>query len=197
MEPSDIAKSYDRLALGWQQNTPATYGMRQLLRALQFVTSKGAALDVGCGSQGRFIEKLIQDGFVPEGIDISREMIALASQRHPAVTFHNADICEWQLPKSYSFISAWDSTFHLPIHQQEPVLKKLCAGLLPGGILLFTCGGVDADEITGIFNGEELGYSTLGIEKFAQLLIQFGCRLRHIEFDQYPEKHVYLIAQKA
>jgi 2-polyprenyl-3-methyl-5-hydroxy-6-metoxy-1,4-benzoquinol methylase len=196
MDPSDIARSYDLLALSWQQETPPEYGIKQLERAIRFATVKGSALDVGCGSQGRFIETLNQSGYETEGVDISREMIALAAQRHPAATFHTADICQWELPRKYSFISAWDSTFHLPIAQQEPVLKKLCDGLLPGGVFLFTCGGGSASEITGNFRGQELGYSTLGVEKFVALLIHFGCHILHVEYDQWPESHVYIVARK-
>jgi hypothetical protein len=42
-------------------------------------------------------------------------MIALARQRHPQVQFYTADISTWSFAKKYDFISAWDSTWHLPI----------------------------------------------------------------------------------
>jgi trans-aconitate methyltransferase len=70
-------------------------------------------------------------------------MIELAKKRHPDVTFHHADICEWQLPRAYDFISAWDSIWHVPLSQYETVLKKLLQGLSPGGICIFTTGGLD------------------------------------------------------
>ena len=198
MKPSETADHYDRLALFWQRNTPESYGVAQLQRALRFVENRGRVLDVGCGSHGRFVEILSREGFRAEGMDISPEMIALARQRSPQVEFHLADICEWELPGRYDFISAWDSTFHLPIEEQEPVLKKLCAGLAPRGVLLFTCGGVEAEEITGTFEGEEFGYSTLGIEEFVRILRACGCHCRHVEYDQFPpEKHVYIVAQQA
>jgi predicted TPR repeat methyltransferase len=196
MDPSDIAVAYDAIAGRWQSETPETYGVAQLQRALRFAPTTGHALDVGCGSQGRFMDLLRDHGFLTEGVDISPAMIELAAARNPEATFHTADICTWELPRTYDFISAWDSTFHLPIGQQEPVLAKLCAGLNSGGILLFTCGGGDPSEVTGTFHGQPLGYSTLGVERFVALLHQFGCHCLHVEYDQYPEKHVYLIARK-
>lgn len=196
MSPADTAARYDKLALLWQQDTPADYGIAALQRAFAFTSRQGCALDVGCGSQGRFIEILAREGYQVEGLDISPEMIALAQGRSPQTPFYTADICDWELPKKYDFISAWDSTFHLPLDQQAPVLRKLCDGLTAGGVLLFTCGGGDAGEITGSFHGQDFGYSTLGVEAFVAILHGCGCLCRHVEYDQWPEQHVYVIAQR-
>ncbi|MDZ4286457.1 MAG: class I SAM-dependent methyltransferase, partial [Prosthecobacter sp.] len=184
MTPAETALAYDQLALWWQQNTPAAYGIAQLERAITFTSQRGAALDVGCGSQSRFIDVLAREGFQVEGLDISLEMIALAQDRSLQATFYTADICHWELLKKYDLITAWDSTFHLPLDQQEPVLRKLCDGLTAGGVLLFTCGGGSAGEITGTFEGQELGYSTLGVEAFVAILYECGCLCRHVEYDQ-------------
>lgn len=195
MDPQQTAAGYDKLAAFWRDRTPETYGIAALEKAIAFA-NRGPALDVGCGSHGRFIEKLLKDGFDPEGIDISAEMISLAKQRHPGVPFHQTDITTWQPPRAYAFISAWDSTFHLPIDSQAPVLGKLCAALLPGGVILFTCGGGFAGEITGSFEGVEFGYSTIGVTGFLSVLEKSGCECLHAEHDQWPERHVFVIARK-
>jgi len=198
MKPEETGLHYDQIAQRWQQeNLHSTYGLVQLEKAIQFTKSRATALDVGCGSSGRFIEALIQNGFTPSGVDVSAEMIALARQRHPDVEFYVGDICTWQLPQKYDLISAWDSTFHLPLAQQEPVLRKLCAGLNPEGVVLFTCGGdMGAYEISGGFHGQLFDYSTLGVNEFLRLLSECGCVCKHVEYDQFPENHVYIIAQK-
>ena len=198
MKPEETGSHYDRIALLWQEKLRhSSYGVAALERAIQFVERKSSALDVGCGSSGRLIEVLIQQGFMPTGLDISAEMISLARQRHPQVTFHAADICTWQFPEKYDLIVAWDSTFHLPLAEQKPVLKKMCDGLNPHGVLLFTCGGTSGpEEISGGFDGETFDYSTLGVNEFLRLLMEYGCSCKHVEYDQYPENHVYIIAQK-
>ncbi len=196
MKPSQTGDHYDQIAHLWQRDTPASYGISALERALVFATKKGPALDVGCGSEGRFLRRLADSGFDPEGLDVSARMIELARERHPEATFHCGDITEWQPLKHYSFISAWDSTFHLPITDQQPVMEKLCDALLPGGVLLFTCGGGPAAEISGIFHNLDFDYSTLGIAAFVAILDQRGCGCRHIEYDQHPENHVFIIAVK-
>ncbi|MBF2026066.1 MAG: class I SAM-dependent methyltransferase [Oscillatoriales cyanobacterium C42_A2020_001] len=198
MEPRDTATRYDQIARWWQsQHQNSSYGIAQLKRAIQFTAQRYLALDVGCGSSGRFINVLLQHGFEAEGLDISREMIQLAKEQHPGTTFYTEDICCWIPPKSYSLISAWDSTFHLPLNQQEPVTKKLCNALEPGGVLIFTCGGGSINgEISGSFQGQDFDYSTLGVDAFLQILTEQHCTCRHLEYDQYPENHVYIIAQK-
>jgi RimJ/RimL family protein N-acetyltransferase len=39
-------------------------------------------------------------------------------------------------------------------------------------------------------------HATLGIPKTLQVLAEAGCVCRHLEYDQHPEAHVYVIAQK-
>lgn len=198
MEPAQTAAHYDQLAGWWQsQQQSSSYGLSALARAIQFATTRNVALDVGCGSSGRFINQFMVQGFHAEGIDISNEMINFARRLHPDVTFYTADISQWQPPKAYSLITAWDSTFHLPLTMQAPVLKNLCSALETGGVLLFTCGGGHTKgEITGSFQGQDFAYSTLGVDAFLEILREQECTCRHLEYDQYPENHVTIIAQK-
>jgi predicted TPR repeat methyltransferase len=198
MHPEDTAARYDRVAKWWQiQHQDSSYGVAQLERAIKFVPKKHLAIDIGCGSSGRFIKVLSEHRFQVEGLDISTEMINLAKQLHSNVTFYKEDICCWSPPKSYSLIVAWDSTFHLPLDRQELVLKKLCHALEDGGVLMFTCGGGSQQgQISGTFQGQNFEYSTLGVDAFLKILREQHCTCLHLEYDQYPENHVYIIAQK-
>ena len=131
------------------------------------------------------------------GFRLSKEISPFLRGHSFRVAFYAEDVCTWQLPQKYDLITAWDSTFHLPIAEQKPVLKKMCDGLNAKGVLLFTCGGgIGAQEISGGFAGETFDYSTLGVNEFLRLLSEFGCSCRHLEYDQYPENHVHIIAQK-
>ena len=199
MEPRQTALHYDRLAAHWageafnRQN-----GIEQHAKALRFAPPSGRALDVGCGSSGRIIALLISHGFAVEGLDISTGMLELEKQKHPEVMFHHADICSWEAPQPYDFISAWDSIWHVPLGKHRDVLATLCAALAPEGILIFTSGGIDApEEGSNPFLGQELYHAALGIPTLLKLVEEFGCVCRHLEYDQFPpEKHLYLIVQK-
>lgn len=75
--------------------------------------------------------------------------------------------------------------------------RKIIQSLEPRGIFIFSTGGVDAsEEKTDSFMGPEMYYSALGIPELLSVLGSLGCICRHLEYDQYPEKHLYVIAQK-
>jgi len=199
MSPEQTASTYNKIASHW--DCPAfnrENGIKQHERALQFLSGIGNALDIGCGSSGRIIDLLQSRGFEVEGLDISEEMLRRARKHHPEVRFHFADICAWEFVKRYDFISAWDSIWHVPLRRQLDVLWKVLDGLAPGGVLIFTTGGVESpEEITNPCFGQPLYHAAPGLPAILRAIAESGCRCRHLEYDQYPENHVYIIAQKA
>ncbi|MBI4292968.1 MAG: class I SAM-dependent methyltransferase [Betaproteobacteria bacterium] len=199
MTPEQTATAYAQIAQHWDcPEFNSSYGINQHERALQFVSEFGSALDIGCGSSGRIINLLQSHGFTVEGLDLSQEMLTRAQRHHPHVRFHMANICSWNFPKNYDFISAWDSIWHIPLHQQLGVLCKICAGLTHGGVLIFTTGGVEnPEEVTNPCFGQPLYHAAPGIPAILRTLAESNCSCRHLEYDQYPEKHVYVIAQRA
>jgi SAM-dependent methyltransferase len=199
MDPRQTAANYDNLASHWaREGFIRENGIAQHERAIRFSRGSGHAIDVGCGSSGRFIELLLSRGFAVEGLDLSTEMLALAKKKHPQVVFHHADICTWIAPRKYDLISAWDSIWHVPLDRHAAVLEKLCAALNPGGIMIFTTGAVDnPGEVTNPCEGQPLYHAALGVPTLLRLIDTFGCVCRHLEADQFPETHLYLIVQKS
>ncbi len=199
MNPQDIGKAYDQITDRWADNAfNRENGLAQHKRAIRFVKSRGNALDVGCGCTGRIIDLLLSEGFTPEGIDVSENMISLARQRHPHVLFHQQDISKWESSSKYDFISAWDSIWHIPLEQQREVLTRIIKSLNTDGVLIFSFGGIDkeASHVDDAM-GPEVYYSSLGVNGFLQLMLDLGCSCRHLEYDQHPEIHAYLIVQKS
>lgn len=201
MIPREVAASYDLIADRWNDEAfPRSSGINQHRRAIAFLKLKRLALDIGCGCSGRIIDLLLEEGFAAEGLDLSDRMIRMARQRHPTLTFHHADICEWEPRKQYDLISAWDSIWHVPLALQEPVMRKIMHALAPGGIFIFTTGGLDApSERVDADMGPKMYYGALGIPRILEFLSECGCVARHLEYDQhpYPTSHVYIIAQRA
>lgn len=198
MNPAKVAASYDSLAERWASGGfNRTNGIAQHRRALQFVERRGKALDVGCGSSGRFIDLLIGEGFDVEGLDLSSEMLRLARLRHPSIVFYHADICAWTAPHGYDFITAWDSIWHVPLSSQRDVLGRLCSALSPRGVIIFTAGGSDCPgEKQDYHMGIPMYHATIGVREIVRTLDESECTCRHLEYDQQPEVHVYLVAQK-
>ncbi len=198
MTPTEVGKAYDRIAQRWVDGEwlAKRIGIDAHERAIGFLQAKRRALDVGCGA-GRIAQLLAERGFDTEGIDVSGEMLRLARQTNPTVRFHQADICEWALPRRYDLISAWDSIWHVPLAAQEALLTKLLGGLAPGGVLIFTCGGDDSPaEHVDSEMGPDMYYSTIGVPRILALVAAANCSCRHLEYDQHPERHVVVIAQR-
>ncbi|KHT51538.1 class I SAM-dependent methyltransferase [Vibrio sinaloensis] len=199
MKPSEVGLAYDQITHRWQSDSfDLSNGIDAHKKALTFLSHSSTGLDVGCGCTGRIIELMQASGLTPEGLDISSEMIRLSRIKYPSVQFHHADICQFEFTKTYDFISAWDSLWHIPLSSQRYVMTKLVNALNPGGVLLFSFGGTqDAGEHDNKVMGPKMYYSTLGTDGFLRLFMELGCVIRHLEFDQYPEQHTFLIIQKA
>lgn len=197
--PVETDETYDQIIQLWTSDDfDRSNGMAVPKHAIAFTQRRRRALDVGCGCGGRFLELLQSHGFAPVGIDISRQMIALACQRDTEVQFHHAHICSWELPTTYYLITARDSIWHVPLSEQEALFTKLVNGLDENGVLVLSCGGTDEpEELYDSAMGPEVYYGSLGVNYILTLLDNLGCHIRHVEFDQYPELHVCIIAQKS
>lgn len=196
MNPNILGKKYDKIALWWfEKHKESNYGLEQIDRAISCIKIRISALDVGCGSSGKIVSKLLKEGFSVTGIDVSEKMIEIAKSIHENVDFHVADICTWKTNDKFDFIVAWDSIFHLPLSKQEPVITKLCKMLKNDGIMIYTFGDSFGEHESNWHN-DNFFYSTIGINENLKVLIENDCQCRHLELNQYPESHVFIIVQK-
>ena len=107
MHPRETGRRYDAVAAQVDADLrESAYGVSFLERAIAFCKTRGTALDVGCGSGGRMIDRLLSAGFQVIGIDVSRGMLDLARARHPSAEFVHDDITEWTPPRAYDFVLA-------------------------------------------------------------------------------------------
>lgn len=213
MTPEETGKAYDTITHLWTRaEFNSENGISAYQKALSFLpdaTPKncdtassesvdgGYALDIGCGCTNRFVPIIESAGLTYEGIDISKDMLAIATSHLPSHTFYCTDVCTFTLPKHYSLISAWDSFWHIPLAQQEHLLKKLMNHLTDDGVLLFSCGGTDGSgQHTNKVMGPEVYYASLGLHRYIEILMEAGGFVRHVEFDQHPELHTIIIVQK-
>lgn len=196
MQPEITGKKYDKIARWWhEKHNNSQYGLTQFKRAINFRSQFNTALDVGCGAGGRFIRLLQEKNVAVTGIDVSEEMISLAIQNHPGERFLVQDICTWETDNKFDFIVAWDSIFRVPLAQQKSVVTKLCKLLQQNGVLIYTFGDGEGEH-TDKWHNDTFYYSTLGINKNLKILANNGVTCKHLELDQWPYNHVYLIGIK-
>jgi ubiquinone/menaquinone biosynthesis C-methylase UbiE len=93
-------------------------------------------LDVACGT-GQHVENLQADLQV-EGLDINTDLLEMARRRCPTVTFHEADMQNFDLNRSYDVVACLFSSigYLKTVDRMEKAIASMARHLNPGGILL-------------------------------------------------------------
>lgn len=198
MTAQEIGCAYDEITHLWTgKSFDRTNGIEQHKRALSFCDKPTQALDVGCGCTSRITELLLGSKIEVEGIDVSEKMLSLAKQRHPQLIFHCADVHSWEPQRTYDFITAWDSLWHLSHEHQIDVISKLSHHLSSGGVMIFSAGGaIEPEQHSNHSMGPELFYATLGVNGYQKLFLSLGLVCKHMEYEKPDDLHCYFIVQK-
>lgn len=130
-----VREDFDRLAdlseEGWDHNVH----YHDLLLG-RLPESRGAALEVGCGT-GAFARALSERAERVTAIDLSPRMVEIArnlSEVYPNVEYVVADASSWEFPNEhFDCVASITTVHHLPL---EPTLREMRDTLKPGGTLL-------------------------------------------------------------
>jgi phosphoethanolamine N-methyltransferase len=158
-------------------------GGRELAREL-IATMKLApasrVLDVGCGLGGSAFVMASEFGLRVDGIDLSRNMLALAEQKLASnglsdrVTLQWGDCLELEAREQYDAIYSRDVFLH--VADKSRLFARLHAALRPGGNLLFSdycCGPQPwSAEFRDYVAGR--GYSLHTVAEYAELIAAAG-----------------------
>src|SRR5690606_9253912 len=106
-------------------------------------------LDVGCGSGEPMARYFIERGWQVTGIDLVEEMLRMCRERFPEGRWLRGDMTRLALGETFDAVLAWDSFFHLSCRQQREALTAFRQHAAPGGVLMFTSGTEEAEEIGG------------------------------------------------
>lgn len=124
-----IADAYDLVYADTGEKVPFVIQKLQHYQAQEI-------LELGSGS-GLLAIPLKDEGFKIEGLEISKEMIAVAHQNDPELTVHCGDIRDYDLGKQYDAVLCVSSGLVLLDSHEEmrQCLSRSYAHLKPGGIL--------------------------------------------------------------
>lgn len=137
-------------------------------------------LDVGCGLGGSAFVMARDFGLQVDGIDLSKNMLALANQKLAANGLSDSVRLRWgdclalECDNCYDAVYSRDVFLH--IHDKPRLFAVLNASLCPGGILLFTdycCGPRPWSDDFGDYV-EGRGYSLHTIEEYSGLITDAG-----------------------
>ena len=99
--------------------------------------SKGnSLLDVACGT-GLHLEYL-RKRYQVEGLDLDREMIKIAREKYPAVSFHQANMLDFKLQRQFDVITCLFSSigYVRTVRHLNQAIRNMSVHLKDGGILL-------------------------------------------------------------
>jgi len=181
--------SYNRIAQQWSTARSAFFGReREYLDTVLSAAPIGAViLDLGCGTGCPMAEYIVSQGRRVLGVDASEAMLAIARQRLPGEQWVLSPIEAYEPPVEYHGALFWDSLFHLPRTEHEPIVRKVVRGLPTGGRLMLTVGGSAHPAFTDFMYGEEFYYDSNAPEQTETFIRQSGCRLVIAEYMNMPD----------
>jgi len=192
--------SYNLIATQWKKFRDQSTINQCIVDLFPLLPHHAKVLDVGCGTGYPIASWLSIKGCQVTGVDASQEMITFAKAlKLPGSDFLCRDILTYMPIQQYDAIIAFDSLFHLPLHQQKTVISKLIQSLQTNGIFLMTHGKKHG-EITGDMFGHSFFYSSLSTDEFVGHLESLGMHILTLKED-YQEKttgsrDLLLIARK-
>jgi len=126
---------YDEVAQEYaHQASTRSPGMQRKLFA-SLIKKGGSILDAGCGS-GRDSAYFIHQGFQVTGLDLSKNLLAIAKTTAPNGTFVLGDLRHMPFSeKQFDAIWACASVLHIKHNELQKVFLKFFSVLKPGGLL--------------------------------------------------------------
>ncbi len=169
--------SYQWDAKDYEKNsTQQRQWAQELLQKLD-LRGDETILDVGCGD-GKItaeIAALLSNGSIT-GVDLSEEMISLASQRFPSQDYPNLHFQKEdaaKLPFEAEFTVVFSNAALHWISDNRPVVKGISRSLKPGGRILLQMGGQgNAAEIVAVL--EKMIRSEKWSEYFKDFSFPYG-----------------------
>jgi len=193
----DLASLYAKHALRFDKARFRSLIERNYLDFVLERVSPGArVLDVGCGAGEPLAKYFIDQGCQVTGIDFVEEMLEMCRARFPTMRWLKMDMRQLELGETFDVVMAWDSFFHLSREDQRPVLRKFREHTAKGGVLVFTSGPREAEEVGGDLFGDQLFHASLSPEEYRALLSGLGYEVvLHREEDPDCGGHTVWVAQ--
>lgn len=204
----DIRESYDSAAQAYAEHLAAELEHKPLDRHLlnrfaESVRGRGLVADLGCGP-GHVARYLHEQGVEMLGIDLSPEMVRVASGLHPGVPFQVNDMRQLDLADgSLAGAVAFYAIVHFLPAELGPVFREMRRVLAPGGLVLiaFHIGeqSVHLDELFGAPVSLDFQFhlpaAIVDALRFEQLTV-----IEHVEREPYegaehPSRRCYLLAR--
>ena len=131
----ELAKSYDRLTNDVDYEATVAFYYDILKRE---GLNPRTCVDLACGT-GSVTAILVEKGLQVTGVDLSEEMLTVASQKAPGAWFICQPLQELKLPRAVDMaVCALDSLDYITDPKDcEEAIRRIYKALNPGGIFIF------------------------------------------------------------
>lgn len=203
----DVRASYDSAAQAYAEHLAAELEHKPLDRHLlnrfaEAVRGRGPVADLGCGP-GHVAGYLHAQGVDVFGIDLSPEMVRVASGLNPGLAFQVGDMKQLEIPAgSLAGAVAFYSIVHFSLAELGPVFQQVRRALAPGGLALlaFHVGDqwVHVDDLFGVPVALDFRFhlpdQVVDALRSAQLAVIEHVEREPYEGAEYPSRRCYLLA---
>ncbi len=176
------AEFYDLIYSGFKDYASETAQIAALLRR----ESQGChtVLDVACGT-GEHARLLAAEGFSVDGLDLNPDFVRIASRKHPAGRFYEADMRDFHLPVRYDVVVCLFSSIGYARTLDGVACTLACVRehLSPDGVFLmepwFPPGALEPNRVatnTGEANG-------VVVTRVARVEVQGRLSRLHFEYE--------------
>lgn len=184
-------ESYNLIAEQWAaaRARSSFFGReREHLDALLSVVPVGATvLDLGCGTGRPMAEHIVSQGRRVLGVDQSEALLSMARSHLPDERWVLSTMQAFEIDQPCHGALLWDSLFHVPRAEHEPILRKVVEALPAGARLMLTVGGSAHPAFTDTMFGQTFFYDSNTPEESEQILVRLGCRIVIGEFMNVPD----------
>ena len=208
VQHSDIKQSYDRVAERYAEEffdelTRKPEDCKLLEDFAGSVRDKGKVCDLGCGP-GHVARYLKDRGVNIGGVDLSEEMVKIASRLNPDISFTAGNMLSLASPdSSLAGIVSLYAIIHVPRPQIVAALSEMNRVLKPGGSLLISFhdgeGELHRDE--WYEKAVSLSVTLLGSDEMVEYVEAAGFEVDLVverpPYDfEYPTRRIYIQATK-
>ena len=126
---------YDEISEEYAKKIAAIPSINQFKLFQKYVPKGSIVLDAGCAA-GRDCQMLATEEYDVTGIDLSKNLLAVAKRENPSLHFDLGDIRALPFTNA-SFDAIWANAVihHLTKEDIAKTLKEFCRVLKPGGII--------------------------------------------------------------
>ena len=132
-------------------------------------------------------EHIVAQGRRVLGVDQAQALLEIARDHLPTERWVLSTMQAFEPDEPCHGALLWDSLFHVPRHEHEPILRKVVDALPSGARLMLTVGGSAHPAFTDTMFGQTFSYDSNTPEESEQILARLGCRIVIGEFMNLPD----------